>query len=123
MIRRPPRSTLFPYTTLFRSLKRLAVYSAFLLAMGSLGAGQKTVHAQTLDDKALKGMKWRQIGPIRRGRAPAAGGPNGHHTTGEPTPVIPNPAQPQGPLPFVKKKSQCVRTTTASRPTTQRASH
>ena len=34
-------------------LKRLAVYSAFLLAMGSLGAGQKTVHAQTLDDKAL----------------------------------------------------------------------
>src|SRR5690242_21287578 len=25
MIRRPPRSTLFPYTTLFRSLKRLAV--------------------------------------------------------------------------------------------------
>src|SRR5439155_351555 len=46
-------------------LKRLAVYSAFLLAMGSLGAGQKTVHAQTLDDKALKGMKWRQIGPFR----------------------------------------------------------
>src|SRR2546430_8012207 len=25
MIRRPPRSTLFPYTTLFRSLARLAV--------------------------------------------------------------------------------------------------
>src|SRR5437879_12434797 len=50
-------------------LKRLAVYSAFLLAMGSLGAGQKTVHAQTLDDKALKGMKWRQIGPFRGGRA------------------------------------------------------
>src|SRR5256885_9716175 len=24
MIRRPPRSTLFPYTTLFRSLKRIA---------------------------------------------------------------------------------------------------
>src|SRR2546429_6735259 len=74
MIRRPPRSTLFPYTTLFRSLKRLAVYSAFLLAMGSLGAGQKTVHAQTLDDKALKGMKWRQIGPFRGGRAPGVGG-------------------------------------------------
>src|SRR3712207_8282865 len=26
MIRRPPRSTLFPYTTLFRSLWRLAVH-------------------------------------------------------------------------------------------------
>src|SRR3712207_9337636 len=25
MIRRPPRSTLFPYTTLFRSLRRVAV--------------------------------------------------------------------------------------------------
>src|SRR2546428_10370543 len=28
MIRRPPRSTLFPYTTLFRSLHRLAVLTA-----------------------------------------------------------------------------------------------
>src|SRR5436190_5196165 len=28
MIRRPPRSTLFPYTTLFRSLSRLARRSA-----------------------------------------------------------------------------------------------
>src|SRR3712207_6942675 len=26
MIRRPPRSTLFPYTTLFRSFKRVGVY-------------------------------------------------------------------------------------------------
>src|SRR5256885_17246569 len=26
MIRRPPRSTLFPYTTLFRSLQRLSEY-------------------------------------------------------------------------------------------------
>src|SRR2546429_6612761 len=28
MIRRPPRSTLFPYTTLFRSLDRQAVFAA-----------------------------------------------------------------------------------------------
>src|SRR5205814_6548293 len=28
MIRRPPRSTLFPYTTLFRSLPQLSVYVA-----------------------------------------------------------------------------------------------
>src|SRR2546426_2356358 len=27
MIRRPPRSTLFPYTTLFRSLRLLVIYS------------------------------------------------------------------------------------------------
>src|SRR5260370_6505926 len=30
MIRRPPRSTLFPYTTLFRSLEFLSCYWAFL---------------------------------------------------------------------------------------------
>src|SRR2546425_5737742 len=29
MIRRPPRSTLFPYTTLFRSAERLAVVDPF----------------------------------------------------------------------------------------------
>src|SRR2546422_2314369 len=29
MIRRPPRSTLFPYTTLFRSLRRLAEVELF----------------------------------------------------------------------------------------------
>src|SRR5260370_23321705 len=31
MIRRPPRSTLFPYTTLFRSLATLAPYTAIAL--------------------------------------------------------------------------------------------
>src|SRR5260221_8480113 len=30
MIRRPPRSTLFPYTTLFRSVTNLSPQSAFL---------------------------------------------------------------------------------------------
>src|SRR3712207_8792892 len=32
MIRRPPRSTLFPYTTLFRSLERLGLGPDVLLA-------------------------------------------------------------------------------------------
>src|SRR3712207_9578531 len=35
MIRRPPRSTLFPYTTLFRSLSRLFVNSAIVLILYS----------------------------------------------------------------------------------------
>src|SRR3989442_6586580 len=46
MIRRPPRSTLFPYTTLFRSLEggirmRLAIRSTLraLLVLGGLVAG------------------------------------------------------------------------------------
>src|SRR3712207_6965920 len=46
MIRRPPRSTLFPYTTLFRSLAvdlgrqgRLAVGPAFLDQVATVGGG------------------------------------------------------------------------------------
>src|SRR3989442_8063485 len=41
MIRRPPRSTLFPYTTLFRSLTGtvLALTSASLLVSPSLATG------------------------------------------------------------------------------------
>src|SRR5256885_9902714 len=34
MIRRPPRSTLFPYTTLFRSLDRVAAVGMDLLRAG-----------------------------------------------------------------------------------------
>src|SRR2546430_8765118 len=33
MIRRPPRSTLFPYTTLFRSIRRIAAWSGAVLAL------------------------------------------------------------------------------------------
>src|SRR5438552_14951536 len=34
MIRRPPRSTLFPYTTLFRSLNRFILQNAQQLGLG-----------------------------------------------------------------------------------------
>src|SRR2546422_1324943 len=42
MIRRPPRSTLFPYTTLFRSIKMVKVYVAIKrkLAVGDKMAGR-----------------------------------------------------------------------------------
>src|SRR3712207_7794588 len=36
MIRRPPRSTLFPYTTLFRSIRVYALENRFLNAQGIL---------------------------------------------------------------------------------------
>src|SRR3989442_12616499 len=39
MIRRPPRSTLFPYTTLFRSLPTDPVYYAGRIATQVLGGG------------------------------------------------------------------------------------
>ena len=40
MIRRPPRSTLFPYTTLFRSVKSNAIVVSKELTTLGVGAGQ-----------------------------------------------------------------------------------
>src|SRR2546423_7269725 len=54
MIRRPPRSTLFPYTTLFRSLEHLA-RGALLLARKPLGVPcrkARPVHLPDVDNDA-----------------------------------------------------------------------
>src|SRR3712207_7221383 len=61
MIRRPPRSTLFPYTTLFRSRQRLAHAVALLRQAPRLlvapdarvGAGRRRADAITLCRGAL----------------------------------------------------------------------
>src|SRR3712207_8727015 len=53
MIRRPPRSTLFPYTTLFRS--RIPV----LLLTGFLGSGKTTLLNRLLADES-----WRDTGVV-----------------------------------------------------------
>src|SRR5256885_4993133 len=63
MIRRPPRSTLFPYTTLFRSLGIIIVFAAALPAAG-----------QQYDPKLFSEMRWRCIGPFRGGRTVAITG-------------------------------------------------
>src|SRR5437764_14274093 len=64
-------------------LKKHAVFSVFLLLASLAGLKQVSLQAQTLDEKALKGMKWRQIGPFRGGRALAvtgvAGGPETYY--------------------------------------------
>src|SRR5437879_7791204 len=39
MIRRPPRSTLFPYTTLFRSLANLGLFASCALQVKRLASG------------------------------------------------------------------------------------
>src|SRR3712207_6916979 len=39
MIRRPPRSTLFPYTTLFRSAKQRTIQAILTIAIGSFVIG------------------------------------------------------------------------------------
>src|SRR5260221_7631244 len=51
MIRRPPRSTLFPYTTLFRSLQQRAVYRVH---------GTKTLNEtyHSLVGRALMGLEY-----------------------------------------------------------------
>ena len=62
-------------------LKRIVVWSAVFLIAGLLGAANLSVRAQTLDDNALKGMKWRLIGPFRGGRALAVTGVAGNPET------------------------------------------
>src|SRR2546430_17569299 len=67
MIRRPPRSTLFPYTTLFRSLNRRAV----AIPAGDVGRIVPR-HAFGLNDKILEnfveaGAEMDLSGGVRRG--------------------------------------------------------
>src|SRR2546430_10724388 len=50
MIRRPPRSTLFPYTTLFRSILREVPPMRrrdFIAGLASMGGWPSPVHAQS----------------------------------------------------------------------------
>src|SRR5258705_6415519 len=48
MIRRPPRSTLFPYTTLFRSHIELGSANAFGYAIAGDGVVDKRAHSNLL---------------------------------------------------------------------------
>src|SRR2546430_8731234 len=60
MIRRPPRSTLFPYTTLFRSIRKpeeLFVIVILLLAYGC--PTQAIVHAFGLDERTVANWQYR----------------------------------------------------------------
>ncbi len=62
-------------------LQRLTNFSSILLAMLLLGLTGTVLRAQTLDENALKAMKWRQVGPFRGGRALAATGVAGDSQT------------------------------------------
>src|SRR5256885_12507304 len=59
MIRRPPRSTLFPYTTLFRSAEHGATPALVLERLGALRESTTAVHgvhltAQDIDRKSTR---------------------------------------------------------------------
>src|SRR2546430_16284314 len=78
MIRRPPRSTLFPYTTLFRSVRTVRVLTG-IAAMGSLEPGTGRAGA-TAAVSALSGRAGsyavgaRSAGDIWRAMTGAVGG-------------------------------------------------
>src|SRR3712207_8189930 len=59
MIRRPPRSTLFPYTTLFRSRRRLIVALLFMglavLALSRRWSGALSPHRPSVEQDASSG--------------------------------------------------------------------
>src|SRR2546429_9971168 len=86
MIRRPPRSTLFPYTTLFRSVEAAGTdpaYGLFVLLRHSSGYETMYGHASRLfvrEGDSVQagrgGRPCRQPGPAQR-----------------PAPPIPNPAR------------------------------
>src|SRR3712207_8091564 len=49
MIRRPPRSTLFPYTTLFRSASENVIVSPPQIEMPEIKASGKTIEVKLID--------------------------------------------------------------------------
>src|SRR5256885_15981948 len=58
MIRRPPRSTLFPYTTLFRSHELSGELGMLAHQLGGVGRAERNVHARqtALEDVAGDGV-------------------------------------------------------------------
>jgi photosystem II stability/assembly factor-like uncharacterized protein len=62
-------------------LKRLTSLGSVLLAMLLFAFSCAPLRAQTLDENALKAMKWRQVGPFRGGRALAGTGVAGDPLT------------------------------------------
>src|SRR2546426_10664079 len=99
MIRRPPRSTLFPYTTLFRSggdrdapvaHAERAVLRGGARAVRELRAGGLAPHVRGRPRGA------RADGDLHRRRGRTAGGPGGHRPRRPPATRCPRPRPPAG---------------------------
>src|SRR5690349_23494071 len=69
MIRRPPRSTLFPYTTLFRSLSLIQGKKVAIIGYGSQGHA----HALNLKDSGVDVRVGLAEGSKSKAKAEAAG--------------------------------------------------
>src|SRR3712207_6916840 len=57
MIRRPPRSTLFPYTTLFRSARKLAARKKVVDTLDSLGNLKRELKTGIFDKTGITGYQ------------------------------------------------------------------
>src|SRR3712207_6915384 len=73
MIRRPPRSTLFPYTTLFRSTWETRSYAHPLVGTGCVGQGNwngrllaRRAHRDAVDHARLLRLVLLQAGSLSR---------------------------------------------------------
>src|SRR2546430_889452 len=85
MIRRPPRSTLFPYTTLFRSLRRPAAAQGRLERLALFGRfhddgyarGKRGVTEMTLENG------YHDVGGVLDGEIPSPGPDRGHREARE----------------------------------------
>src|SRR2546428_9215312 len=63
MIRRPPRSTLFPYTTLFRSIQRILIISSKKDDQRSSMSRQELNHLEPTQSRHLNIQK-NQVRPV-----------------------------------------------------------
>src|SRR5260370_3268096 len=101
MIRRPPRSTLFPYTTLFRSPRPELQDRADLVGAARIGAPELArgiegvLERRAVDheeaEELLLGFGERPVDDERRGAAPAPRGGGGGAGTRPPPPHPPAP--------------------------------
>src|SRR5690348_17491429 len=65
MIRPPPRSTLFPYTTLFRSRRRCDVLPGEEEAHEIRGVNRLDLRAQSIERVAMNARQQAAIAPLR----------------------------------------------------------
>src|SRR2546427_12511439 len=73
MIRRPPRSTLFPYTTLFRSPRGVSSGDGATRTARSSKRGARMAERRFRDTVE----RWAIVAGPRRGRSPTGGPPGG----------------------------------------------
>src|SRR5258708_29305719 len=106
MIRRPPRSTLFPYTTLFRSAGRGLAADLLRPRKGRRGVGQGTIAwtGQAPFRIRVPGYRgWRAARhrppPPRLARAPPATARPPHRRPWPPREELLQPPRPPPPLP------------------------